>query len=55
MGSIYPVLYCIFAMDLFNWEGEGVCMNQMTPAIHHTTVMGCQLFQHILSQEEKVY
>jgi len=53
-GSIDLVLHCIFAMGLFDWEGEDVCINQTTPAMCHTTVMGCQLFRHILSQEEKV-
>jgi len=53
-GMMDPVLHCLFAMGLFDWDGEDSCLNQTTPAIHHVTMMGCQLFKCSLEIKTKV-
>ena len=44
-GVMDPVLHCVFAMGLFDWLAPNNCLNQMTPAMRHATVMGMKLFR----------
>ena len=53
-GVMDPVLHHLFAMGLFDWTGEDNRLNQTTPAMHHATVMGVNLFRRIVENDAKV-
>ena len=53
-GVIDPVLHHIFVMGLFDRSAPNDRLNQTTPAMHHTMVMGMKLFRQIHENNLKV-
>ena len=49
-----PVLHHIFTMGLFDWLALNNCLNQITLAMCHATVMGMKLFRWIYENNLKV-
>ena len=41
-------------MGIFNWKGHDVCLNQVTPAMWHSTAIATRLVPRILELESKV-
>ena len=41
-------------MGIFDWKGYDVCLNQVTPAMWHSTAIATRLIPRILELESKV-
>ena len=41
-------------MGIFDWKGHDVCLNQVTPAMWHSTAIATRLVPRILELESKV-
>ena len=53
-GVMDPILHRIFMMGLFDQSAPNDHLNQTTPVMHHTTVMGMKLFRWIHGNDLKV-
>ena len=41
-------------MGIFDWKGHDFCLNQVTPAMWHSTAIATRLIPRILELESKV-